>query len=196
MIARPRRRYFTGEYKRSILDQADAARDAGAVSVLLRREGLYSSHLTTWKRQRKQGAIDALTPKKRGPKVVVSPLVKENRELQAARLWRRLQRAAVENHRRGLAFAPGKLTQKNAQILHHDFKTPRINPSPHLLVHHCPWRKIVGHEAPLVARLGEVSKTVEHVSERIIPLRCILPAQRQIRSHKRPLLIRHITRVA
>jgi hypothetical protein len=44
------------------------------VGLLLRREGLYSSHLATWKRQRKQGVIDALTPKKRGPKVVVIPI--------------------------------------------------------------------------------------------------------------------------
>src|SRR5271168_698924 len=72
VVARPHRRRFTAEYKRSIIDQADAAKDAGAVGALLRREGLYSSHLTTWRRQRKQGELDALTPKKRGPKVVVS----------------------------------------------------------------------------------------------------------------------------
>lgn len=87
VIARPRLRSFTAEYRRSILDQADAAHDAGAVGLLLRREGLYSSHLATWRRQRKQGGIDALTPKKRGPKVVVSPLVKENREQQATSCW-------------------------------------------------------------------------------------------------------------
>ena len=97
MIARPRRRRFTAEYKRSILNQADAAQGVGAMGALLRREGLYSSHLTTWKRQRKQGLIDALTPKKRGPKVVVSPLVKENRELQAAnvRLTKKLKNAEL-----------------------------------------------------------------------------------------------------
>jgi transposase-like protein len=72
VIARPLRRRFTAEYKRSIVGQADAAQDAGAVGALLRREGLYSSHLGTWRRQRKQGELDALTPKKRGPKVVVS----------------------------------------------------------------------------------------------------------------------------
>ena len=67
------------------------------VGALLRREGLYSSHLTTWRRQRKQGVFDALTPKKRGPKVVVSPPVKENRELQAAnaRLTKKLQHAEL-----------------------------------------------------------------------------------------------------
>ena len=97
MIALPRRRSFTAEYKRSIIDQAEAAQDAGAVGLLLRREGLYSSHLATWKRQRKQGVIDALTPKKRGPKVVVSPLVKQNRDLLAAneRLIKKLKNAEL-----------------------------------------------------------------------------------------------------
>ncbi len=97
MIARPRRRRFTAEYKRSIIDQADAAQDRGAVGALLRREGLYASHLTTWRRQRKQGEIDALTAKKRGPKVVVSPLVKQNREQAAviARLTKKLKNAEL-----------------------------------------------------------------------------------------------------
>ena len=97
VIARPRRRTFTAEYKRSVLDQADAAQDSGAIGALLRREGLYSSHLTTWRRQRQKGEIDALTPQKRGPKVVVSPLVKQNRQLQAAnaRLTRKLKNAEL-----------------------------------------------------------------------------------------------------
>jgi transposase-like protein len=97
VVARPVRRRFTAEYKRSILDQSDAAQDSGAVGALLRREGLYSSHLGTWRRQRKQGELDALTPKKRGPKVVVSPLVKENRDLQAdvARLTKKLKNAEL-----------------------------------------------------------------------------------------------------
>jgi transposase-like protein len=97
VVARPVRRRFTAEYKRSILDQADAAQDSGTIGLLLRREGLYSSHLTTWKRQRNQGLIDALAPKKRGPKVVVSPLVKKNRELEAAnvRLTKKLKNAEL-----------------------------------------------------------------------------------------------------
>ena len=97
VIARPRRRSFTAEYKRSILDQAEAAQDFGTIGALLRREGLYSSHLTTWRRQRQKGEIDALTPQKRGPKVVVSPLVKQNRQLQSAnaRLAKKLQNAEL-----------------------------------------------------------------------------------------------------
>ena len=63
----------------------------------MRREGLYSSHLATWRQQRKQGELDALTAKKRGPKLVVSPLVKENRALQAAnaRLTKKLKNAEL-----------------------------------------------------------------------------------------------------
>ena len=97
VTARPQRRRFTAEYKRSILAHADAAQDSGAIGALLRREGLYSSHLTTWKRQRQQGELDALTPKKRGPKVTVSPLVKQNRELVAAnaRLTKKLKNAEL-----------------------------------------------------------------------------------------------------
>jgi transposase-like protein len=97
VTARPHRRRFTADYKRSIVEQADAAQDAGAVGALLRREGLYSSHLATWRRQSKQGGIDALTPKKRGPKTALSPLVKQNRELQVAnaRLTKKLKHAEL-----------------------------------------------------------------------------------------------------
>ncbi len=97
VTARPQRRRFTAEYKRSIIDQADAAEDGGAVGALLRREGLYSSHLSTWRRQRQRGEIHALMLKKRGPKVSVSPLVVENRKLLAAnaRPTKRLENAEL-----------------------------------------------------------------------------------------------------
>ena len=97
VTARPHRRRFSAEYKLSIIEQADLAQGAGGVGALLRREGLYSSHLATWRQQRKQGEFDALTAKKRGPKVVVSPLVKENRALQAvnARLTKKLKNAEL-----------------------------------------------------------------------------------------------------
>lgn len=113
-----------------------------------------------------------------------------------ARFRRRLQRAAVENHRRGLAVAPRKLAQKNAQILDHDLKTPRIDPSPHLLIDHGPRRQIVGQKAPLAACLGNVAKCVEYIAKRIVPLRSVFAAQRQIRGYKRPLLIGNIARIA
>jgi len=69
--ARPRRRTFTAKYKQRILREADAALasgEGGALGELLRREGLYSSHLTDWRRQRDAGELVGLTPKKRGRK--------------------------------------------------------------------------------------------------------------------------------
>ena len=66
--AKARRRAFTAEYKKRILAEADAATGSGTIGTLLRREGLYSSHLTTWRQERAAG-IDQAFSKKRGPKV-------------------------------------------------------------------------------------------------------------------------------
>ena len=62
------RRRFTAEYKRRILREAEACKEQGQVGALLRREGLYSSNLNTWRRQAERGTLEALSPKKRGPK--------------------------------------------------------------------------------------------------------------------------------
>jgi transposase len=62
-----KRRRFTAEYKRQILKEADAC-ERGEVGALLRREGLYSSHLIEWRRARDAGELAGLTPRKRGPK--------------------------------------------------------------------------------------------------------------------------------
>ncbi len=63
-----KRRRFSARYKLRVLEEADGCTRPGEIGALLRREGLYSSHLTTWRRQREQGQIGALSPKKRGPK--------------------------------------------------------------------------------------------------------------------------------
>jgi hypothetical protein len=68
VVARPKRRTFTAKYKLRILLEADACEKNGEVGALLRREGLYSSHLVEWRAARKRGELDALEPKKRGPK--------------------------------------------------------------------------------------------------------------------------------
>jgi Amt family ammonium transporter len=60
VVQKPVRRRFTAEYKRRILAEADACSEPGALGELLRREGLYSSHLTTWRRQRDDGALAGL----------------------------------------------------------------------------------------------------------------------------------------
>ena len=65
-VERARRRQFTVGYKLRVLTEADAARTSGEVGALLRREGLYSSHLAAWRRQREEGILNALTPRRRG----------------------------------------------------------------------------------------------------------------------------------
>lgn len=66
VLEKATRRRFTAKYKLSILAQADQCKQPGQIGALLRREGLYSSHLTTWRRQRESGALKALGPRKRG----------------------------------------------------------------------------------------------------------------------------------
>ena len=93
---RAARRRFNAEYKLRVLRQADACTGTGELGALLRREGLYSSHLTTWRRQREQGSVAALSPRKRGrPAVPSSPLARRVAELERenARLTQRLQQA-------------------------------------------------------------------------------------------------------
>jgi transposase-like protein len=67
-VADARRRTFSLEYKLRILKEAAAVKGAGGIGALLRREGLYSSHLTTWRHERDAGMRQGLTPKSRGPK--------------------------------------------------------------------------------------------------------------------------------
>ncbi len=62
VVAKAIRRRFTAGYKRRILREADACTAPGAIGALLRREGLYSSHLTTWRKQRERGELAGLTP--------------------------------------------------------------------------------------------------------------------------------------
>lgn len=86
VAAKPQRRSFTAEYKRRILKEADACTTPGAVGALLRREGLYSSHLVEWRRARARGELAALTPKKRGRK----PTPVDPRDRKIAELERQL----------------------------------------------------------------------------------------------------------
>ncbi len=79
---RPRRK-FTAKYKLRILAEADVFTQPGQMGALLRREGLYSSNLTTWRQQREKGILQAMTPKKRGRKQKVkNPLAKKVAQLE------------------------------------------------------------------------------------------------------------------
>ena len=68
VVPRSQRRRFTVSYKLRILQEADACKASGQIGALLRREGLYSSNLSAWRRQRERGELDSLSPAKRGRK--------------------------------------------------------------------------------------------------------------------------------
>jgi transposase len=92
------RRKFTAAYKLRIIQEAEQCKKPGDIGILLRREGLYSSHLTTWRRQREKGILQGLAPRKRGRKATpadpsadrIVQLEKENQ-----RLKQRLRRAEI-----------------------------------------------------------------------------------------------------
>jgi transposase len=96
MSDRARRRTFTVQTKLRILAETDSAAEVGGIGAILRREGLYSSTLSEWRRLRDNGVLGALTPAKRGPKrtpgnPLAAELAKAKRE--NARLGRRLEHA-------------------------------------------------------------------------------------------------------
>ena len=97
VLARAKRRTYTGEYKQKVLAEADAARGSGEIGAVLRRHGLYSSHLTKWRQERESGVLEGLAPQKRGPKSKVNPLTAENQKLRRDndRLTDRLRKAEI-----------------------------------------------------------------------------------------------------
>jgi transposase len=96
VVPRAKRRRFTAEYKLRILEEADQCSEPGEIGALLRREGLYSSHMSKWRRQRATGQLQALAERKRGRKAQeqqgkeVKELRRENERLQV-----RLQQAEL-----------------------------------------------------------------------------------------------------
>jgi transposase-like protein len=98
VVGRPVRRRFTAAYKQRILAEVESAAGSGAVGRILRREGLYSSQLTAWRKARTNSERAALAPKKRGPKPVpANPLQAENTQLKRenARLHKKLHTAEL-----------------------------------------------------------------------------------------------------
>jgi transposase len=87
VVAKAKRKRFTAAEKLRILREVDACQGSGEIGGLLRREGIYSSYLTTWRRQRERGELDGLSPQKRGPKpnpeaIELAKLRRENERLQ------------------------------------------------------------------------------------------------------------------
>jgi transposase len=112
-----KRRRFSADYKQRILQEAAACTALGALGALLRREGLYSSHLTKWRQQAGRGALAGLTPKARGPK----PTPRDPRDRQVATLEREAARWKFRAER---AEALVELQKKVSQLLGIVLPTP------------------------------------------------------------------------
>ena len=110
-----RRRQFTVEYKRKIVKEADACKTTGAIGALLRREGLYSSHLTTWRAARDRGELaPGATATKRGPK----PTAPDPRDKRIAELERENAKLTTRAER---AEAIAEIQKKVAALLGRPF---------------------------------------------------------------------------
>lgn len=116
VVSKAKRRSFTAEYKREVLRQAAACKP-GELGALLRKEGLYSSHLTSWRREMEERGLSGLAPRKRGPKV--TPPSPEELEL------RRLRREnAILTARAERAETLVELQKKMASLLGRDLSKP------------------------------------------------------------------------
>jgi len=89
LVERPRRRRFTATYKLKVLQKADRCTKPGEIGTLLRQEGLYTSHLSAWRKQRDEGALTALSKPRGRPKP-------DPRDGQIERLRKRAERAEAE----------------------------------------------------------------------------------------------------
>lgn len=96
VLPKAKRRNFTAKYKRWVLEEADKCREgSGQIGALLRREGLYSSHLTTWQRQREVGQLSGLQPQKRGRKANEEAAELKQLQQENKRLTRQLEQAEL-----------------------------------------------------------------------------------------------------
>lgn len=96
--AKAQRRRYATSYKKQILAEVDASKERGEVGALLRREGLYSSHIAAWREAEARGELDSAEAKKRGPKPkVVDPSAKEAEQLRrrVAQLEKKLEQAVA-----------------------------------------------------------------------------------------------------
>lgn len=95
VVAKGKRRQFTVAEKQRILREVDACQGSGEIGALLRREGIYSSYLVTWRRQRESGELEGLTPRKRGPKPNPEAIELAKLRREHERLKERLRQAEL-----------------------------------------------------------------------------------------------------
>jgi len=89
VVARPTRRRFSAEEKARIVREADLCTERGAIGALLRREGVYASHLASWRKQMRDHGVEGLAAKKRGPAPKAKPSA---REVELERKTRKLEK--------------------------------------------------------------------------------------------------------
>jgi transposase-like protein len=119
---KPKRRRFSAEYKLAILDQYEHLTDAGAKGALLRREGLYSSHIVEWRRARDVGALKELAPKAR-------PATRSAEQIENDRLRRRNERLESELAKHKLALEiQGKASELLERLLAESTEESRRQP--------------------------------------------------------------------
>lgn len=119
---KPRRRRFSADYKLAILEEYERLSDPGAKGALLRREGLYSSHLVEWRRSRDAGALRELGPKTR-------PSRRTPEQIDNDRLRRRNQRLADDLAKHKLALEiQGKASELLERLLAESDETTRRQP--------------------------------------------------------------------
>jgi len=95
VVAKAKRRHFTAAEKMRILREVDACQGTGEIGTLLRREGIYSSNLTTWRKQRESRELDGLAPQKRGPKPNPEAIELAKLRHEYARLQERMRQAEL-----------------------------------------------------------------------------------------------------
>ena len=95
VVAKAKRKRFTATEKLRILREVEACRGSGEIGALMRREGIYSSYLTTWRKQRELGELDGLSPHKRGPKPNPEAIELAKLRREHERLQERMRRAEL-----------------------------------------------------------------------------------------------------
>ena len=115
VVAKAKRKQFSAAEKLRILREVDACQGSGEIGALLRREGIYSSYLTTWRRQRERGELDGLAPQKRGPK-------EDSQAVESARMQRENERLREELRKAHLII---NVQKKVSQILGVPLEEPK-----------------------------------------------------------------------
>ena len=134
-MAKAERRRFTAEYKRRIVREADRCTTPGAIGALLRREGLYSSLLTTWRAARERGELEGLAPKKRGPKGVPpdprdKKIAEQEREIAKLEEARRAGRGAGGGPKKSRGVAGDPVREREMMIATVREVGPRLGIAP------------------------------------------------------------------